>query len=292
MRVLFIGDSLGLPRPHRINKYAPNEKELAVAYEETYSSIINMELVRKYNLNPYVEVINRCKRFYTIKNVYEEFSDHLFFFEPDVIVMQVGIVDCWFREELKGKQLVSKDNYEIYLKNILTLLEHRPNCRLIIIGIAPTSTKMEDRFNGINQEIATYNTILKSKINNKNVFYVDMEKYIKPDSVHEYLLPDDHHLNKYGNKLLAELIQDILIAFIESDKGVGFFNQEQYKNALDSFQVSLQRYPYYLDNVYNTLVLAYQLKEQDILEKIVSYIKEFQLKDERILEFLNMVRGR
>jgi len=143
MRILVAGDSLGLPRPHRINSYSPDETELAVSYENTYSSILNKELLDYYKMEPNIEVINRSRRFQTIKNVTEEFADHLFFYEPDVIIMQVGIVDCWFRENLSGKQMVDRESYKQYLLKILELLAHRPACKVIIIGISPTSVKMQ-----------------------------------------------------------------------------------------------------------------------------------------------------
>lgn len=58
MRVLFLGDSLGLPRPHRINNYNPDEKELAVRYDETYSSIIGKDLLNYYDFSPFIEIVN------------------------------------------------------------------------------------------------------------------------------------------------------------------------------------------------------------------------------------------
>lgn len=67
MRIVTLGDSLGLPRPNRINNYSPDEKTLAVSYDETYSSILQKSLIEKFQMNPYVEVINRSKRFYTMK---------------------------------------------------------------------------------------------------------------------------------------------------------------------------------------------------------------------------------
>jgi len=274
MRILVAGDSLGLPRPHRINNYSPDEKELAVAYEETYSSILGRELLKYYNFDSHVEVINRSKRFYTIKDVNTEFADHLFFFEPDVIVMQVGIVDCWFREHLNGGQMVNKVDYEQHLLNILNLLKYRPNCRLIIIGISPTSSKMEKKYKGINKEIQTYNQVLKSYVNNKNVFYVDLEKYIKPDSTAEFLLPDDHHLNKNGNKLIASLLIELLKAFVYSDKGVYDYNAGKLEESLLHLQKAFGYYPGYIDNLCNCLLLCHQLGKLNELNEIISYRKK------------------
>lgn len=289
MRILFIGDSLGLPRPHKINKYSPSEKELAVAYEDTYSSIINFELLKKYKLDPYIEVINRAKRFYTIKDIKNEFADHLFFFEPDVIVIQVGIVDCWFRDHLNGKQMVGIEEFEKYLMNILNLLKQRPNCRLVIIGIAPTSTKMDNRYKGINKEISSYNEIIKSNINHSTIFYVDLEKHIRPTTINEYLLPDDNHLNKKGNRLLSKLLINLLKAIIESDKGVHYYEKDKYHQSLIHFQKSYDIYPFYIDNLYNALILNYKLEKQDQVGEIVTFIKNNNLMHGEIEELVSVL---
>jgi lysophospholipase L1-like esterase len=273
MRILVAGDSLGLPRPHRINNYSPDEKELAVPYENTYSSIINRELLEHFNMNPFVEIINRSRRSQTIENVLSEFSDHLFFYEPDVIIMHVGIVDCWFRENLGGKQMVEKDHYKQYLLNMINLLKLRPDCRLIIVGISPTSLKMERKYSGINREIRLYNQILKSQIDHKTIFYIDMEKYINLKSPHQYLLPDDHHLNKEGNKLVAEKLIHLIKAFIYSDKGVHYFNNGDLETAFNYFQKSYNIYPIYIDNICNLLILSYQLEKRELFEQIVEFIK-------------------
>jgi tetratricopeptide (TPR) repeat protein len=277
MRILVAGDSLGLPRPHRINNYSPNEKELAVAYENTYSSIINRELLEHFKMNPFVEMINRSRRFQTSKNVFDEFTDHLFFYEPDVIIMHVGIVDCWFRENLGGKQMIEKESYKQNILNIIKLLKLRPNCRLIIVGISPTSLKMEKKYPGINREIRLYNQILKSQVDDKTIFYIDMEKYIKIKNPHQYLLLDDHHLNIEGNKLVAEQSIHLIKAFVYSDKGVHYFNNGNLETALDYFQKSFSIHPMYIDNICNLLVLSYQLEKRDLFKQIAEFITSHKI---------------
>ena len=82
MRILVAGDSLGLPRPHRINDYSLSEYNLAVSYGDTYSSIINKELLTLFKMDPYIEIINKSKRSQTIAGVYSDFIDNLFFISP------------------------------------------------------------------------------------------------------------------------------------------------------------------------------------------------------------------
>ncbi|WP_342600375.1 SGNH/GDSL hydrolase family protein [Psychrobacillus sp. FSL H8-0483] len=282
MRILVAGDSLGLPRPNRINNYSPDETELAVAYENTYSSIVNKNLLEHFKMDPFIEMINRSRRFQTMKNVYEEFTDHLFFYEPDVIIIQVGIVDCWFRESLNGKQMVDKVSFEKYLSNILMLLNMRPLCKLIIIGISPTSKKMEKKFVGINSEIRLYNEILKAHVDNKNVFYVDMEKHVDSEQTQRYLLPDDHHLNRDGNKLVAEQLICILKGFIFTNLGIQKHNKGKSREALNYFTKSFKEYPMNTDNICNLLIIYYEIKDKVEMNLLIDYVKDNNIKDKEI----------
>lgn len=291
MRILVAGDSLGLPRPHRINSYSPEEPELAVRYENTYSSIINQELTNYYNMDPFIEMINRSRRSQTIELVNQEFADHLFFYEPDVIIMQVGIVDCWFRENLGGKQMIDRGRYKQYLSRIMELLAHRRTCKLIIIGIAPTSVKMQKKFPGLNREIRLYNQVLKLSVDNKSIFYIDLEKYIKPQQARKYLLPDDQHLNQEGNRLVAEQAISILKGFIYADLGVEQYNKENPEEALKYFEKSYGEYPLDLNNIYNLMVIYYGNEQMDKLNRLIRYVKTNKIDDTEILNIIGVVEA-
>lgn len=291
MRILVAGDSLGLPRPHRINSYSPEETDLAVSYENTYSSIINKELLDYYKMEPYIEVINRSRRSQTIKNVAAEFTDHLFFYEPDVIIMQVGIVDCWFRENLDGKQIVDRDSYQQHLLKILELLAHRPACKLIIIGIAPTSVKMQKKFPGINREIRLYNQILKESVDSKAVFYIDMEEYVDSWQAQKYLLPDGHHLNQEGNRLVAEQVISMLKGFIYADLGVQQYREENIEEALKYFEWSYDEHPLDLNNIYNLMIMHFGNEQMDKLKQLIEYVKINEIDDIEILNIIGIVEA-
>lgn len=291
MRILVAGDSLGLPRPHRINNYSPEETELAVGYANTYSSIINRELINHYNMKPFIEMINRSRRAQTIIGVNQEFADYLFFYEPDVIIMQVGIVDCWFRENLGEKQMVDRASYKQNLTRILEILAHRPACKLIIIGIVPTSVKMQKKYPGLNREIRLYNQVLKSSVNNKTVFYIDVEKHIQPQQAQEYLLPDDQHLNLEGNRLVAEQAISLLKGFIYADLGVQQYNEENVEEALKYFEQSYEAQPLNLYNLYNLMVMYFGNEQMDKLMPLIEYVKVNKIDDAEILNIVEVVEA-
>lgn len=292
MRILIAADSLGLPRPDRINSYSPDEKTLAVAYENTYSSLLNKELLEVFGVNPYVEVINRSRRFHTIKNVTDEFPDHLYFYEPDVIVMQVGIVDCWFRDELNGKQMVNKDDFKQYVNVILDTLKNRPNCKLVIIGISPTSIKMQKKFPGINREIRLYNQVLKNVVNNIDIFYIDMQKHINPNKPHSYLLPDGHHLSKEGNLMIFNELLKIIKGFIYADLGFSNYNIGDKALAVKMFESSYESYELNIHNICNLVILYFENKESEKLARLINFVNKNKINSPELNEIIKNVSGK
>ena len=195
IRVLILGDSLALPRP-------------GVQLNETYGSLLQREL-SKTNLE--AEVINRAKGAQSIIGIHEKLSNHLSEFQPDIVILHVGIVDCWPRNEFKGLPQTSLQQFSIYYNRIINLIKNRKQTKLIIIGICPTSKRMDTKYPGTLQQIKEYNRILMSEGNQQQIFFIDMEKHISLDHLNTYLLPDDQHLNPAGNKLVYNLINELLM---------------------------------------------------------------------------------
>jgi len=282
MRILVAGDSLGLPRPYRINDYSFDETELAVSYENTYSAIINKKLLELFQMDPFTEVINMSRRSQTLEGVYSEFVDNFFFHQPDIFILHVGIVDCWFREELNGGQRVPINKYEKYLDNILQMIRYRPLCKLIIVGICPTSKKMENRYPGINSEIRAYNKILMSKVDSKSIFYIDMEHYVDNGDIYDYLLPDDHHLNVNGNKVVASELLKIIKNIIYMNQGLGLNREADIVQMNLYFKKAYKSYSMNLDTIYNLLVTLFENQEYEELKRLIQNINEAKINDEGI----------
>lgn len=289
MKIFILGDSLALPRPHRIKSFDPEvDKELAVHFDETYGCLLQNELLNAYPTVRF-SVTNRAQRLTTIKDIAAQFSDHLFYFQPDVIVMQVGIVDCWIRDELGGKQLVNIVEFEQYYHAILTLLQKRPETKLIVVGICPTSIKMEKRYPGILQQINLYNQVLKSGENHHQVFFVEMESYINSHNPHVYLLPDDHHLNKKGNELISRRLVEIIKAFQENVRGCKMFETDaelSYKHFIKSHEI----FPYFGDNLYNLIYLSYQMQDWGKTVEYIKFVRMNQIQHPALPQLVDMIK--
>lgn len=290
MIILIAGDSLGLPRPYKIKEFNPFENdELAVSYRETYGFLLNQHLIKGYSdLEPHV--INRSQRFATIKDIYSEINDYIGIFRPDIFILQVGIVDCWFREELNGKQLVPLPEYSMFYNQIMKLIKSKSDMKCIIIGICPTSQKMETRYPGIQKEIHQYNRVLQSLVDNKQIFYVDMEKHINPNNPHKYLLLDDHHLNKAGNQIVYQELSRIVDSIVLTKQGFELFSkggvsEEVYQNFIRSFE----SYGHYIDNFYNLLYVSFMLGKTEIVTQLVEQYKSSGVVDNEVSELIKLI---
>lgn len=206
--------------------------------------------------------------------------------------MQVGIVDCWFRTELNGKPIIDIHDFKKYYDQILYLLKKRPEVKLIVIGICPTSRKMENRYPGLLNQITNYNQVLKSGVDYQQVFFVDMEKHINPDDPHVYLLPDDHHLNRRGNELVKNELLQLIQAFVENEKGAKLYNQtSDAEKAYEHFVRSFQEYPDYVDNLYNLLYTSCLLGRKDQVLRYVKYVVHSPVRHPQLIHLIKYITG-
>lgn len=216
-KIVILGDSLSLPRD-----------ELPV--ENTYPYLMNKFLKDKYIL------FNRSIRANDTKLQIEKFYDDVVLFNPDVIIIHLGIVDCaprlfyrkeriffskinrlfpivtlmnhyrYFFTKIFPKVYVKIQEFEKNYINILKkIYEMKKN--VIIVGISNTTEKNKIISHNYDKNINCYNNILK-KIGKdfSNVTYIDMYNY-DPDTI---LLKDGIHLNNKGSKILAENILEII----------------------------------------------------------------------------------
>ncbi|WP_141506465.1 SGNH/GDSL hydrolase family protein [Paenibacillus luteus] len=207
-KIIILGDSLALPRPIRFRDYNPDESlELEIEFEDTYGYLLQM----RYKESAYV--INRAVRSSTIKLIYERDKlDHIFLLKPNVIILHIGIVDLWPRETLEFRSYLNIEEFAYYYRMVFESIEKLTDVKVICIGISPTSTKMDEKFIDLLSKINDYNEVIKSMCLKKGHDYLDMTKFINQDNLYEYILSDDHHLNKSGNML----VYNEIVKFIEN----------------------------------------------------------------------------
>jgi len=116
-----------------------------------------------------------------------------------------------------------------------------------------------------------------------------MEKHIDPQQTQKYLLPDDHHLNSEGNKLVAEQAISLLKGFIYADLGVRQYNEGDTKTALQYFEKSYELQPLNLYNLYNLMVMYFGNEQMDKLKPLIEYVKVNKIDDAELSNIAKIV---
>lgn len=210
MRILILTDSLGLPR---------NKPEVC-SFEDTWPVLLKNKYPNIHQVS-----IGAATSEILLKQIHYHKG-----FNPDIVVLQVGIVDCaprfMSRKELdftyalgvfgKGLRFLLNRNWIKKLRNIsyinevefqcnINKIQDKFDCPVIAIGILPANEQYEARLPGIAKKIITYNEILNYTFRN----FINTESILKVGGV----MSDYHHLNKKGHEYLFLLIKNALKAF-------------------------------------------------------------------------------
>ena len=217
-RVVLIGDSLGMPRE-------------GLKREETYPYLIKSELTDFDIVSIHARANDSGRQ--STKQSLRESIDLL---QPDVIVIQLGIVDCaprlftrmethfvryllgvrtfirkfmskrrHFFTKLLPKTYVKKADFE---KNILKIVERgrEYDASVLVVNIANTSERNKERSYGFEKNILAYNNILQEIVNDNKLTLIDMYSM----NCKEIMLEDGIHYNQYGSQVLAGKIVSYL----------------------------------------------------------------------------------
>ncbi len=217
-KILFITDSLGLPR------LVPEE----VPYEETYINLCKEAF-------PEFDFINLCIGAAEITTL----SNQLFYYkavEPDLVIVQSGIVDCAPRALSPVEMVILNSNsllksiskkilkplypylrkyrkqtstnietFSSYIEKFISNFEGTP---MYWNSIIPATDGYEKQIPGIRNNILKYNEAIKTAMQDK---YID-----NSDFNEEMVMSDHHHLNKLGHRHLFTKIKKIISVNLSS----------------------------------------------------------------------------
>ncbi len=221
-KVLFLGDSLGLPRPDR-----------QVVDNQTWPSLIS-ESFSSDGLQFYSYFVGGA---HSGKLLSLRKRGYLAGFDPDIVVLQVGIVDCANRALREGtrefistipgirrivrgfirlfhRQILSIRNITFvsrkrFESNLIELEGMFPESRFIVIPILPASEEYCKKMPRIGNNVSDYNEILNEVFGESflNSLYSD-------NSIEDLVLDDFHHLSAMGHKIVAEAVSKELSKFL------------------------------------------------------------------------------
>mgnify|MGYP005864751069 CR=1 FL=1 len=214
-RVLFITTSSGLPRDKTSDR---------VEWNETYVNLIRTR-------RPYINIIHIGVPAAPIAELIR-IAGYYKLAQPDVIVLQSGLVDCapraltifefeiikrlrLFRVVKRLKRILRKYRNVYYTKpkdfeaGIQRLKMIFPQAKIISCGILPARQAYEDALPGVSRRIKEFNEILK-----RNTHFIDNSDF--PDFG---IAADHHHLTAEGNRLVAEKVIKAVDSLADDDHG-------------------------------------------------------------------------
>jgi lysophospholipase L1-like esterase len=225
MRIVALADSLSLPRD--------TDGEL-LRWEETWPRRLERRL-RERGVE--AEVINAGRRARTADTLDgADFDEHVVYTKPDVVVLQVGVVDGaprifsrreqrvlrWLpaglrdrivrrrsarRAELTRKAPLARvytppEAFEAHLLRLGGRLRER-GVQLVVVPILADLDRMEARSPGYTANIARYNTILARAAEKLGATFVSGEGVFG-------FCADGYHLDAAGSDQLAQRVADVL----------------------------------------------------------------------------------
>ena len=216
-KILFLTDSLGLPRPDK-----------SILADETWCQQVAKDAVGDFEFFFQLHGGLHTKELMLIRN-----QGYLGGYEPDLIVLQIGIVDCSSRVlGEKAKAIISRIpiinnlvrnfikkfhrplsvwrnftyvNREDFKKNLLNLKSSFANKQFIVVPIAPPTSGFIEMMPRIEKNISDYNMILK-EVFSKGF----QEELFSGESPENFLLHDHYHLNKKGHSKVASVVLNLI----------------------------------------------------------------------------------
>ena len=170
--------------------------------------------------------------------------DHVHWLTPDIIICQIGVVDCsrrvLTRTELRilskipiinkiVHRICSKYTYNLtkirnrhyqsekqFKEKMQSIIDDNKS-EVYFIEIAPASNYMKHKLYNFEADIIRYNDILNN-LDYKNGGGV-IQAYRDADNIENLFLSDGHHLTQYGTELVYNSVNKIIEDFV-SNKGL------------------------------------------------------------------------
>lgn len=207
MKILILTDSLGLPR---------NKPEFC-SFDDTWPV-----LLRKNGRNIHQVSIGAATSQVLLKQVTYQKA-----FNPNLVIIQVGIVDCaprfmsnkeldftgalgacgrvlrflFNRKWIKKLRNISYINEVDFKKNILKI-QNDFDCPILALGILPASSEYENILPGVTKKINLYNNILEQNFK----YFLSTNETLDCNGI----MKDHHHLNKTGHYYLFKIIDEFV----------------------------------------------------------------------------------
>lgn len=238
MKVVVLGDSFGLPRCYK------NSQEIEVKIEDIYPEQLRQLLKEEFKQED-IMMINMCKRYNNSWFLIERELGEVYLMQPEYLVIQIGLVDCWSREKgvhiceaFKGKDpWIDEIEYRIYMKqfieNCLQLIKSLKS--IIIVNITKTEEEQYSKHLGSHERTISYNKILKEFSKLDKVCVADVYEVFHKE-INRAVCSDGVHPSPYGNFLIANEIYKIIASEKYFERGVTCLEGNDTESAVNYFK--------------------------------------------------------
>lgn len=238
MKVVVLGDSFGLPRCYK------NSQEIEVKIEDIYPEQLRQLLKEEFKQED-IMMINMCKRYNNSWFLIERELGEVYLMQPEYLVIQIGLVDCWSREKgvhiceaFKGKDpWIDEIEYRIYMKqfieNCLQLIKSLK--AIIIVSITKTEEEQYSKHLGSHERTISYNKILKEFSKLDKVCVADVYEVFHKE-INRAVCSDGVHPSPYGNFLIANEIYKIIASEKYFESGTMCLEGNDTESAVNYFK--------------------------------------------------------
>ncbi len=239
MRVIVFSDSLGRPRPD----ISSSEQ---TQYQNIYGYLLRQRL-------KYYEVEIHYFDALDTEKAYSLVERQLAFRKPSIIILHIGINDCaprifkknsrniifrsWFPQKIKhlimhfirhqryfltkyifrNRVYVSQQHFRDNLHKIEEIVhEYSPHCHFLVMSILPTSSQLDQRSYGFNENVARYNAVLQEVFKDDYVNLADL----LGNNPEEYLISDGIHMTGQAHAKVANYLHPRIMQIIDDDEGL------------------------------------------------------------------------
>jgi lysophospholipase L1-like esterase len=212
MKILVIGDSIGLPHFHC------TRDEVEVAYEEVYPELLR-RLLRTHFPEEDILLLNQCRHANTSHALRTGAANELLFLRPDVLILQLGLTDLWPAE---GRNVpppvpefanhdpwVPAERYRENFSHFLNFCSGFSSLSVILVNIPRVSGAQYRRYPVALERTHIYNEILRKLSAHPRVSQIDAFHLFERQGETAYTSDGIHPTAQVSLALANELFQRI-----------------------------------------------------------------------------------
>lgn len=176
MRILVIGDSVGLPRFHRFSE------EVELPYDYVYPEQLR-RLLLAHSPGEDVLLLNQCRHANTSHSLRSGVASEVSLIRPDILILQLGMVDLWPSAgrnvpapipEMEGRDpWISPEQLHENFSRFLDFCSVSQSLSVIIVNVPRVSHEQYERYPAVLPRTQSYNRLLRDVANRPGVYYVD-----------------------------------------------------------------------------------------------------------------------